>query len=113
MICDCGICRSPLISFRPQVRSGPTRMGRIHAERASSSLRTRKTGNGQSPQNFRKNCANGRQASKNGSQLETTIAIESAKSFSCFIGETYVPTRLTPKDSRGAAHGWLDRIDVP
>src|SRR2546421_6391663 len=51
-------------------------------ERTRRRLMTRKTGNGQSLQCFRKKKTNGRQASKNASQLETTTATEPAKSFS-------------------------------
>src|SRR5687768_3639642 len=114
MICDCRICRRAVISFRPQVGSGPTRIVRIQEERGSSSFTTRKTGNGQSAQNFLKNWAKGRQASKNGSQLETTIAILSAKGSSGFMfpGERCGPIRSGPRGSKGAGRGSPGRLDV-
>src|SRR4051794_24717763 len=71
--------------FVAQPRSGPTAIGRTNWERTRSSFTTRKTGKGQSAQCFRKKKANGRQVSKNASQLETTMATELANAFSSGI----------------------------
>src|SRR3954469_906723 len=71
--------------FVAQPRSGPTAIGRMNWERTRSSFTTRKMGNGQSGQCFRKKKAKGRQASKKASQLETTIATELANDFSSGI----------------------------
>src|SRR3954464_5554529 len=71
--------------FVAQPRSGPTAIGRTNWERMRSSFTTRKTGNGQSGQCFRKKKAKGRQASKKASQLETTMATELANAFSSGI----------------------------
>src|SRR6266446_4476147 len=65
-----------------QSRSGPTVIGWRRFERTRRRLTIRKIGKGQSLQYFRKKKTNGRHASKNASQLETTIATELAKSFS-------------------------------
>ena len=76
---------SAVIMLEAHSRSGPTEMGWTNAERIRSSLTIRKTGNGQSGQYFRKKKMNGRQASKNESQLETTTATELANAFSSGI----------------------------
>src|ERR1700686_283298 len=68
--------------LQAQSRSGPTAIALTKFERMRRRLTMRKIGNGQSPQCFRKKKTNGRQASKNASQLETTTATEPAKSFS-------------------------------
>src|SRR5436189_6327524 len=71
--------------FDAQFRSGPTDIGRTIFERTRSSLTMRKTGSGQSLQCLRKKKKNGRQVSKNASQLDTTTATELAKAFSSGI----------------------------
>src|SRR5438309_3452829 len=68
--------------LQAQSRSGPTAIALTKLERTRSRLTIRKIGNGQSLQCLRKKKTNGRQASKNASQLETTTATEPAKSFS-------------------------------
>src|SRR6266404_5558303 len=71
--------------FDAHSRSGPTEIGWMKSERTWSRLTIRYTGNGQSLQCFRKKKTKGRQASKNASQLETTIATELANAFSSGI----------------------------
>src|SRR6187399_2134258 len=98
--------------FEAQPRSSPTAIARAKSERTDSSFTIRFTGNGQSGQNLRKKNANGRHASKNASQLETTIETAPAKSRSSFMSRTCAPIRLAPRDSRDAAHGSRAQPDV-
>src|SRR5205823_11822871 len=71
--------------FEAQLRSVPTEIGRTFSERTRSWLTMRNTGSGQSLQCLRKKKKNGRQVSKNASQLDTTTATELAKAFSSGI----------------------------
>jgi len=71
--------------FEAQLRSDPTEIGRMILERTRSWLTMRNTGSGQSLQCLRKKKKNGRQVSKNASQLDTTTATELAKAFSSGI----------------------------
>src|SRR6266403_2569285 len=81
----CEIDARAVSMFDPQSRSGPTEIGWMKFERTWSRLTIRYTGNGQSLQCFRKKKTKGRQASKNASQLETTMATELANAFSSGI----------------------------
>src|SRR5450432_2226089 len=97
--------------FEAHPRSGPTAIGWSGFERTRRRLTIRKTGNGQSLQCFRKKKANGRQASKNASQLETTIATELVKSFSS--GMKRVVRQAVPLRKRfflPELGGWSDGV---
>src|SRR4051812_34105134 len=106
------ICCIAICMLLAQPRSCPTRIARIVDERTSSSFVIRQTENGQSGQNLRKKNANGRHASKNASQLETTTETSELKSPRSFMRETSAPTHSVPKDSTSVARDSLARLDV-
>src|ERR1700692_2664019 len=81
-----------------QFRSGPTMIGWRKFELTRRRLTIRKIGKGQSLQCLRKKKTNGRHASKNASQLETTIATELAKSFSSGMEEVVLQCRCPRKN---------------
>src|SRR5437762_4893659 len=84
--------------FEAQLRSGPTEIGRMIFERTRSSLTMRKTGSGQSAQCLRKKKKNGRQVSKNASQLDTTTATELANALSSGIRHSSCSTILRARN---------------